>query len=85
MDATKGQSRRGSTNPRRKIHARRVLELQDVLRLLRSETKRAGSQRRFATEASVNVSVVSKTLRGRVLPSQKILRALKLRTVYLSE
>jgi ribosome-binding protein aMBF1 (putative translation factor) len=85
MDATKGQSRRGSTNRRREIHARQVLELQDVLRLLRSETKRAGSQRRFATEAGVNVSVVSKTLRGQVLPSQKILRALNLRTVYLSE
>ena len=85
MNSTKGQSRRGSTNQRTKIHARRVLDLQDVLRLLRSEIKRAGSQRRFAREASVNVSVVSKTLRGKVLPSQKVLRALKLRTVYLSE
>ncbi len=85
MDATQGQSRRGSTNRRTKILARRVLDLQDVLRLLRSEIKRAGSQRRFAREASVNVSVVSKTLRGHVLPSQKVLRALKLRTVYLSK
>ena len=67
------------------IHARQVLELQDVLRLLRSEIERAGSQRRFAREASVNISVVSKTLRGQVLPPQKILRALKLRKVYLPE
>jgi len=62
-----------------------ILDLQDVLGLLRSEIKRAGSQRRFAREAGVNISVVSRTLSGQVLPSQKILRALKLRTVYLSK
>ena len=67
------------------IHVRQILDLQDVLRLLRSEIKRAGSQRRFAREASVNISVVSRTLSGQVLPSQKILRALNLRTVYLSK
>ena len=63
----------------------RLLNLQDVLRLLRSEVERAGSQRAFARKAGVNVSVVSKTLRGMVLPSEKILRALRLRIVYLSE
>ncbi len=85
MDATMGQNRHGSTIRRTKIDAGRVLELQEVLQLLRSEIKRAGSQRRFAGEAGVNVSVVSKTLRGMVLPSQKVLRALKLRKVYLPE
>ena len=85
MDAAKGQSGRGSTSRKTMIHARPVLELQDVLRLLRSEIKRAGSQRRFAREASVNISVVSRTLTGQVPPSQKILRALKLRKVYLPE
>jgi transcriptional regulator with XRE-family HTH domain len=63
----------------------RLLKLQDVLRLLRSEVERAGSQRAFARKAGVNVSVVSKTLRGMVLPSKKILRALRLRILYLSE
>ena len=63
----------------------RLLNLNDVIRLLRSEVKRAGSQRAFAKKAGVNVSVVSKTLRGMVRPSQKILRALKLCTVYLSK
>lgn len=48
-----------------------ILDLQDVLRLLRSEIKRAGSQRRFAREAGVNISVVSRTLSGQVLPSKK--------------
>jgi hypothetical protein len=56
-----------------------------VIRLLRSEVKRAGSQRAFARKADVNVSVVSKTLRGIVLPSEKILSALNLRVVYLSK
>jgi hypothetical protein len=36
-------------------------------------------------KAGVNVSVVSKTLRGIVLPSEKILSALKLTIVYLSK
>jgi hypothetical protein len=40
------------------------------------------SQRAFARKAGVNVS---KTLRGMVLPSEKILRALKLQVVYLSK
>ena len=63
----------------------RLLDLQAAIQLLRSEIKRAGSQRAFARKAGVNVSVVSKTLRGMVLPSEKILRALKLRIVYLSK
>jgi len=36
-------------------------------------------------KADVNVSVVSKTLRRMVLPSEKILSALKLRVAYLSK
>ena len=69
----------------RAFGVQRLLNLNDVLRLLRSEVKRAGSQRAFARKADVNVSVVSKTLRGIVLPSEKILSALNLRVVYLSK
>jgi hypothetical protein len=69
----------------RALGVQRLLNLQDAIQLLRSEVKRAGSQRAFARRAGVNVSVVSKTLRGMVLPSEKILRALKLRVVYLSK
>ena len=69
----------------RALGVQRLLNLQHVIRLLRSKIKRAGSQRAFARKAGVNVSVVSKTLRGMVLPSDKILRALKLRIVYLSK
>jgi hypothetical protein len=69
----------------RALGVQRLLNLQDVIRLLRSEVERAGSQRAFARKAGVNVSVVSKTLRGMILPSEKILRALRLRIVYLSK
>ena len=69
----------------RALGVQRLLVLDDVIRLLRSEVKRVGSQRAFARKPDVNVSVVSKTLRRIVLPSEKILRALKLRTVYLSK
>jgi DNA-binding phage protein len=68
----------------RVLNVRQILDSQDVLRKLRSGVDRAGSQRAFARKAGVNVSVVSKTLRGQVLPSEKILRALNLRVVYLS-
>jgi hypothetical protein len=69
----------------RALGVQRLLNLSDVIKLLRSEVERAGSQRAFARKAAVNVSVVSKTLRGIVLPSQKILGALKLTIVYLSK
>jgi len=52
------------------LGVQRLLNLNDVMRLLRSEIKRAGSERAFARKAGVNVSVVSKTLRGMVLPSE---------------
>jgi len=63
----------------------RLSNLDDVIRLLRSEVTRAGSQRAFARKAGVNVSVVSKTLKELVLPSKKILNALNLHIVYLSK
>ena len=47
----------------RVLGVQRLLNLNDVIRFLRSEVKRAGSQRAFAKKAGVNVSVVSKTLR----------------------
>ena len=69
----------------RALGVQRLLVFDDVIRLLRSEVKRAGSQRAFARKADVNVSVVSKTLRRIVLPSEKVLSALKLRVAYLSK
>jgi transcriptional regulator with XRE-family HTH domain len=68
----------------RVLNVRQILDLKGVIRLLRSEIERAGSQRAFAKKAGVNHSEISRTLSGHIMPSQKILRALKLRTVYLS-
>jgi DNA-binding phage protein len=69
----------------RVLNVRKILDLEEVMRLLRSEIERAGSQRAFARKAGVNQGVVSRTLSDRLLPSEKILRALKLRVVYLSK
>jgi hypothetical protein len=69
----------------RTLGVQQLLNLNDVILLLRSEVKRAGSQRVFARKVGENVSVVSKTLRGIVLPSEKILSGLNLRVVYLSK
>jgi hypothetical protein len=44
----------------RALGAQRLLNLDDAVRLLRSEVDRAGSQRAFARKAGVNVSVVRK-------------------------
>lgn len=67
------------------LKVRQILDLEDVIRLLRSEVERAGSQRALARKAGVNISVVSRTLRRQRLPNEKLLRALKLRVVYLSK
>jgi DNA-binding phage protein len=69
----------------RVLNVRRILNLEDFMQMLRSEIKRAGSQRAFARKDGINVSVVSKTLHRQVLPSEKILRALNLSVVYLSK
>jgi hypothetical protein len=69
----------------RVLNVRKILDLEEVMRLLRSEIERAGSQRAFAKKAGVNVSVVSRTLNRQRLPSEKVLRVLKLRAIYLSE
>ena len=44
----------------RALGVQRLLNLNDVIRLLRSEVERAGSQRAFAKKANVNVSVSPK-------------------------
>jgi len=69
----------------RVLNVRQILDLEDVIRLLRSEVERAGSQRAFARKAGVNHVVVSRTLSRQRLPNEKLLRALKLRVVYFSK
>jgi hypothetical protein len=61
-----------------------VLEIEDVIRLLRSEAKRAGGQKAWASKTGVNRVVVNKVLNGKTSPTEKIIRALKLRMVFVS-
>jgi DNA-binding phage protein len=63
----------------------RILDVEDVVRLLRSEVKRAGGQVAWASKTGLNRIVVNKVLNGKTLPTKKIVRALKLRIVYISE
>jgi hypothetical protein len=66
-----------------KLRAKRQLELEDVVQLLRSEVERLGSQSAFARAAGVDRAVVCKILRGRALLQPKILRALNVRMVFV--
>jgi DNA-binding phage protein len=62
-----------------------ILDEEDVVRLLRSEVKRAGGQAAWANRTGLNRIVVNKVLNGKTLPTKKIVKALKLRIVYVSE
>jgi hypothetical protein len=62
----------------------RMLSEKDVVGLLRSEVKRAGSQMAWARKASVHRTMVNKVLNGRAPPTRTIISFLKLRVVYVS-
>jgi len=61
----------------------RVLELEDVIAMLRAEVKRVGGQVEWAKKARVDRAIVSKVLNGHRPPSKAILKALKLRMVFV--
>jgi DNA-binding phage protein len=63
----------------------KIMEAKDVIALLRSEVSRAGGQVAWAKKAGVSRIVVNKILNGHELPTKKIIKALKLRTVFVSE
>lgn len=63
----------------------RVLERDDVIRLLRLEVERAGGQAAWAKDTGTNRAVVNKILNGQMRPTKKIIRALKLRVVFVPE
>lgn len=59
----------------------RLLNVQNVLELLRRDVKRAGSQSAWARRAGVDRTYVNKVLQGSRTPGAQILKALKLRAV----
>jgi DNA-binding phage protein len=64
----------------------RLLDEKDVVRLLRSEIERAGSQRAFARKTGVDRSTLNRALHGKRSPlTKKIIKALKLRMVFVPE
>ena len=63
----------------------KVLEPQDVIALLRRQVERAGGQAAWASKAGVSRVMVNKVLNGHGLPTKKIIKALKLRTVFVTE
>jgi hypothetical protein len=67
-----------------KPRAKRPLEPEDVVQLLRSEAERMGSQSAFAKAAGVDRATVCRILRGRAPLQPKILRALNVRMVFFS-
>ena len=63
----------------------RIFELEDVIPLLRSKVKRGGGQVAWSKKTGINRSTLYRVLTGRRLPNKKIIRALKLRTVFVSD
>ena len=59
----------------------RLLDLQDVLRLLEREVQQAGGQSEWARRTGVNRTILNKMLQGRRPPSPHIIKVLKLKTV----
>jgi DNA-binding phage protein len=62
-----------------------ILDVEDVIHLLRSEVKRTGGQAAWASKTGVSRVVVNKILKGKASPTKKIIRALKLQIVFVSE
>src|SRR5215469_762796 len=64
---------------------RALLDQKDVVRSLRLEVKRAGSQKEWAKKNGVTQSLISMVLSGDRPPNNKIISALKLRRVVVYE
>ena len=62
-----------------------ALDQNDLIRLLRSEVKRAGGQKEWARKSGVAPSMISMVLTGDRPPNEKIIRALKLCRVVIFE
>ena len=63
----------------------RFLELKDVIGLLRSKVERAGGQTAWAEKTGINRTIINRVLNDREPPTKKIIRALKLRMVFVSK
>jgi hypothetical protein len=63
----------------------RVLEPKEIVKLLHAAVKKAGSQKTWAKRAGIDRPFVNKVLHGRKRPTKKMIRALGLRIVVVSD
>jgi DNA-binding phage protein len=63
----------------------RIFEREDVMSLLRSEIKKAGGQTAWSRKTGVHRTTVVKVLMGLQPITKSIIRALKLRVVFVAE
>jgi DNA-binding phage protein len=61
----------------------RILELEDVVSLLRAEVQRAGGVSAWSKKTRVSRTIVSKALNNLKPPTKSIIKALKLRAVFV--
>jgi hypothetical protein len=61
----------------------RILELEDVVSLLRVEVRKAGGVSAWSRKNGVHRSIVSNVLNNLRLPTKSMIKALKLRTVFV--
>lgn len=62
-----------------------LLDLEDVMSLLRSEIEQAGGQAAWSRKTGVHRTTVVKVLMGLQPITKSIIRALKLRTVFVAD
>src|SRR5437764_11970650 len=65
-----------------RTRADRLIGLEDVVRMLRKEVERAGSQAEWARQGSVNSPDLSGTVTGKRPPTKDILKALRLKKAF---
>jgi hypothetical protein len=61
----------------------RILEIKDVVPLLRTEVQRAGGVSAWSKKTGVNRTVASKVLNNLKPPTKSVIKALKLRPVFV--
>jgi DNA-binding phage protein len=62
----------------------RILEVKDIVPLLRAEVQRAGGVSAWSKKTGVSRSVASRVLNNLKPPTRSIIKALKLRTVFVA-
>jgi DNA-binding phage protein len=61
----------------------RILEIKDVVPLLLAEVRRAGGVSAWSKKTGVNRTIASKVLNNLKSPTKSVIKALKLRTVFV--